>query len=276
MVQHHEGTGGDDAQASPQHDSGTHPRVEDVHVALVHPIDPPVAGIATPAPAPRILGPEQHRYGDYDDTTLVQFLQKHGFNSTLGEQTRFQLVGYGWQVMGSWVQTGLITQRVAQLCGGFRVHRIWNDQDGEELVADAVAIGLIKFEQQIMGFKWTPGGRASVKTYYIGSCVFGFKLAYVKLQRQQQREAECMRAAENQAARLTEPPRHPEDLAIERARLHTYMSAAPDRLRHILYLKSLEYTAAETGEILDCSRKTVESTLYRWRNGLEGESADDE
>lgn len=113
------------------------------------------------------------------DRELYQILRSEGFSGRNFEEFVGVLIQYGVAVVRGWAFKGELVGkcRSRNVRGLPASDPLSNSSVGEarrlELVYDIVADGIINFtDTALKGGRWTPGGGASMKTFFIGACLF--------------------------------------------------------------------------------------------------------
>jgi DNA-directed RNA polymerase specialized sigma24 family protein len=112
------------------------------------------------------------------DYKLVTRLRKTEFRGDQYEMLTWALADYGLPKVNGYIQNGLIYQLTAERgrpvahIDHVREHLAKDADDRSALAAEVVANALVRFRDHalILG-KWTPLGGASLKTYFVGTCI---------------------------------------------------------------------------------------------------------
>ncbi|MFK0287981.1 hypothetical protein ACIQVL_46995 [Streptomyces sp. NPDC090499] len=122
------------------------------------------------------------------DAQVVEILRGQNFAGPLLDRFAGQLMEYAWPVLLDWTYTGEIFRKARRAGCPVPEPLIipnWNQDDRYEVVADSVLGGLDTFRNNALaGGRWSPAKGASLKTYYVGSCVFAFRKVYEAWSRQ--------------------------------------------------------------------------------------------
>jgi DNA-directed RNA polymerase specialized sigma24 family protein len=118
------------------------------------------------------------------DLQLRNDLALAGFQGASYDLFQHELARYALQVMLAWIGKGVIFAQCAQR--GIRGLRSEYDEDTrltpddiEELASETVARALRSFHRSaLVGGRWTLDGGATLKTYFIGTCLYEFANAY--------------------------------------------------------------------------------------------------
>ncbi|MGH8910760.1 MAG: RNA polymerase sigma factor [Egibacteraceae bacterium] len=204
------------------------------------------------------------------DAALLRALQAEGFAGPAWERFSDEAGAYGFQVLQGWIYTGQISVELARRkvrgIGELEVRRLrWDRDTAEELAVETAALGLVKFRDRVLVIGgWDPHRGASLKTFYVGQCVFCFPEVYQSWYAAEDRwltQAELARAdAALQPARLCDDPMV---VLLNGESRRELFDAVPDRVnRSIIALRLEGYTHAEIGEMLGLSEAAVGQ---RWR-----------
>jgi hypothetical protein len=89
------------------------------------------------------------------------------------------LAGYGVQVIRSWVVNGKIFLRCREKGIGLNWGLKRTADDAQELANETVARAVVAFREKVLIPRcWTPEKGASLKTFFVGQCVFQFPNVY--------------------------------------------------------------------------------------------------
>jgi hypothetical protein len=90
---------------------------------------------------------------------------------------------YGLDVLGAWIAKGMVYGRVRAMWGyGLPPAPVdWLDEDAiQALATDTVLVALDKFRTEVlMRHRWDPTKGATLKTFFIGQCLFRFANVYL-------------------------------------------------------------------------------------------------
>ncbi|GAA2536844.1 RNA polymerase sigma factor [Pseudonocardia hydrocarbonoxydans] len=131
-----------------------------------------------------------------------------------------------------------------------------------------VAHAIVAFrDRALIGRGWDWKGGASLKTYFIGACVYQFPNAFRRWRTEDETWNQLRRLDPSDDALLDQ--HHHDDtehLALVRLEAITAFDAIPDdRTRRAMLLQSRGYTYPEIAELLDITVKAVEGLLSRHR-----------
>lgn len=114
------------------------------------------------------------------DQELLLRLQLSGYAEAEWEPVAQEFARYGLGVLQAWIGTGHIFGAVLAMTG-YRLAPpldALNDDDAYDLAADTVVTSLRAFLDVLKSKKWDPTRGASLKTYFIGQCMWQFPNIY--------------------------------------------------------------------------------------------------
>ncbi|MEU5692432.1 hypothetical protein [Actinosynnema sp. NPDC020468] len=210
----------------------------------------------------------QRREGD---VALRDELAAQGFEGTLWWLFTHELARYGYAVVVAWLRTDeMFAQCKKRGCYPGPPPLDWEWDDVHSLANDTVGQAILDFrERALIGGGWRSDGGASLKTYFVGRCVFAFPNFYRKWRTEQwhRRRLGSAAAGVEDIAGLSSSEQDPADLAV--ARLHLWRSFAdiPDeRTKRALLLQESGYRVEEIAELLgEASKDVVRGLLQRQR-----------
>lgn len=215
------------------------------------------------------------------DRELYALLLEENFSGANYAEFVTVLVSYGFGVIGGWVRRGVLLNE----CRKKRIQGLpadgtlfTEDLDAgqrDELVADIVAEAVIDFtEKSMRGRRWTPAGRASMKTYFIGGCLFS-SVRPLQLLAQKIDEDRSRAEHEQNVAKHYLNSDEPVDLSLGSAdladevvlKLHAEQLAQqlPPNDQLIIGMKSEGYTYKDIARRIGSTPKGVESRMKRIR-----------
>jgi DNA-directed RNA polymerase specialized sigma24 family protein len=206
------------------------------------------------------------------DAALISRLQWQSFQGPEWNVFATELARYGVAVLRGWLRKGTIFEkmRAGGLGGLPPVPPDALDDDAiNDLAADTVVIALNKFRTVLMEHRWDHTRGATLKTFFIGQCLWRFSNVYRSWVA---RELEYRRhhlAVPHEL--LDRPYDHVEAVALVQMDAATSLRAdvADDRTRRVLLLTSLGCKQREIAKELGLTEKAVETILYRHRKRIE-------
>jgi len=208
------------------------------------------------------------------DRQLYDRLAARGFAGPEYAMFAGELAAYGIGICSAWLVTGLMFAHCAR-----RGRPLppppgrWSSEDRSELVLETVAVALKHFrEYALVRSGWTADGGASLKTYFIGSCVLSFPNVYRRWRREDERWSRVELDDETVAGLPCTVP-DPADVAVANVELRNGLRELDPRTAAALALTAEGYSHEEIAEVLGISIRAVEGLLYRhrWRQAEPGE-----
>ncbi|MGH3697137.1 MAG: RNA polymerase sigma factor [Pseudonocardiaceae bacterium] len=199
------------------------------------------------------------------DLELRTDLALAGFRGPGWDRYAWELARYGYAVVMAWLTTGeMFNQCKAKGCSLGSPPLEWTVDDRAGLANETVALGVINFKQQaLIEGKWTAERGATLKTYFIGACVFAFPNLYRKWSTERS-ALQCLTSIDCDAVDRSRPPRDPGEIAVNRFHVREGFNNIPDdRTKSAILLQEMGYTYAEIGEILRITPRAVDGLIRR-------------
>jgi hypothetical protein len=142
---------------------------------------------AVPRPVPRVwLDPHVVDAARLDrllaDRDLVERLAAAGYVGREWDYVAAELIKYGYAVLIAWMRSGVIWRRLADKnIAGLPAPPPWewNEETWNDLAGATLVIAVEKFRDTVLASgRWKPDGGASLKTFFIGQCLFRFPNPY--------------------------------------------------------------------------------------------------
>ncbi|MHA6631895.1 RNA polymerase sigma factor [Pseudonocardia sichuanensis] len=203
------------------------------------------------------------------DLELRNDLALAGFDGPEWRRFAEELARYGRAVMKAWCYSGeIFNQCRKKNCYPGPSPEHWTDDDRDGLADDVVTAAIIAFRDRALigrGWDWRAG--ASLKTYFIGACVYQFPNAFRRWRTEDQTWNQLRRLDPSADELLHQRHRDDtEDLALIHLESSTAFDAIPDdRTKIAMLLHSQGYTYPEIADLLDTSVKAVDGLLIRHR-----------
>lgn len=203
------------------------------------------------------------------DQQLVGRLALRGFTGP--EYTTFaaEFAAYGLAICRAWLASGIIFSFCARRGRPLgRPPDRWSPDDRHELALETVATALKEFrERALVGKLWSPDGGASLKTYFIGTCLFVFPNVFRTWRRGEDRWSQIDLA---EATPECEGASHDDPASIVSARVAVAeeLRLLDPRTAAVIVLTAERYTQQEIAEILGMTIRAVEGVLNRHRRRL--------
>lgn len=199
------------------------------------------------------------------DLELRNDLALADFHGPGWDRYALELVCYGYAVMMAWLTTGeIFDQCKARGCNLGSSPLEWTVDDRAELANETVALAVSTFKQHaLVEGRWTFDGGATLKTYFIGTCVFTFPNLYRKWLTERA-TLQHLTSIEHDIIERLNPPRDPGEIAVTQLHLWEGFNNIPDkRTKSVIILQEMGYTYAEIGEILQITSRAVEGLIRR-------------
>jgi DNA-directed RNA polymerase specialized sigma24 family protein len=219
------------------------------------------------------------------DRRLVEILAGDSFEGERFAQHYRKLVhkltGYAWPILMKWMSTGQIFRE----CERYRrpVNRSaatygWTHDDRSQIATDTIIEAVDFFRDYgLRQGKWDWRRGASLRSYFVGSCVCCFPRVHQRWWKEQVVARSVLLATrdneEPQANDLlnlfADPPSDPCTVAVVRDEArHAMRQMADPQLRQVAWLRATGYTQAEAAREVSLTEKAVERRLHRHRNKL--------
>jgi len=208
------------------------------------------------------------------DARLLAVLRDRGFRGAATERFLNELARYGLAVIGAWLRDGVLddkARRIGRPPAGRVDPRTLTADDRQGIADLTVAYGIELFRREVFERqRWDPAGGASLKTFFIGSCLLKYSNA-AKTWRPDRDRREVPSDALADVERAGAPD--PADVVVARLTAQAELDAIKDPLtREIVVANSQGLTygqiAATVGGGL--TERAVEMRLNRLR-GRKGE-----
>jgi hypothetical protein len=125
------------------------------------------------------------------DRELIARLAKSNFEGSGQELFEAELAAYGYPVMMAWTRTGEIIKKTAEKGRPLRVPGDgpgWSREDRSELSSETVGRALAFFREKVLRpGAWDHTRGATIKTYFVGACLFQFPNVYQAWQTERRR-----------------------------------------------------------------------------------------
>ncbi|TYB47797.1 RNA polymerase sigma factor [Actinomadura chibensis] len=205
------------------------------------------------------------------DQQLVEFLAEHGFAGPVYREFAEELAGQGMAVISAWLGSELIFVKCAEK--GIRLPRPptgWSQDDRLELTLETVARALRAFRTGLVEDRWDVERGASLRTYFIGACIYQFSRTYRVWLRSL--APECEQPGDIDEWRLEGVP-GPEDVVADRDAIRRGLQDIDSvTVRAAVVLAAEGYSRAEIAELIGggLTARAVEGLLYRHRRRTQG------
>jgi DNA-directed RNA polymerase specialized sigma24 family protein len=213
-----------------------------------------------------------------EDADLVDWLRQFGFAGRDYERFATELARYGHAVTMAWIRKGAIFGKCRERGIGLPEPPPGALQQGdvaEGLANETIALALRSFRENVLlPGRWNPARGASLKTFFIGQCLFRFPNVYRAWRNTETDLARHERLSYDPRDELAvfDRPAHgglapdPADLAAMRQEVDILMGDAPERVKTMLALIAVGWTQADVGNMLNLSENTVQKAVSKYRS----------
>lgn len=199
------------------------------------------------------------------DLELRNNLALTGFRGPAWDRYAWELARYGYAVVMAWLKTGeMFNQCKAKGCSPGLPPLEWTVDDRAGLANETVALAVNNFKRQaLIEGKWTAEKGATLKTYFVGTCVFAFPNLYRKWSTERAALRHLMSIDDGTVDRSS-LPQDPGEMAVNQLHIQEGFSSIPDkRTKSAILLQEMGYTYAEIGEILEITSRSVDGLIRR-------------
>jgi hypothetical protein len=205
------------------------------------------------------------------DHALVAELAAAGFAGPVFEVAETEFAAYGIAVMMAWMRTGLVFRKCKDMGRPVRDHRLqWSRDDRLEIAIETTARALRYFVDQVLrAGTWDPHRGATLRTFFVGSCLLQFANVFELWATEQRHWAQVNDgepipddAVGGTDLQWADPTG---DAVVRRRMVQGHLNRISDaKTRRAAWLV-LGYGAshAEAGEAVGLSAPAVEGRLYR-------------
>ena len=216
------------------------------------------------------------------DRELAAALRSSGFRGRNYDLFANEIAKYGWAVIRGWIYKGQIRGEVKRKGFGALDPEPRPGamiEDAESLADETVVRALIAFRDKVLiPGRWDPAKGASLRTFFVGQCLFQFSHVYKRWLREEIRsyvEPEAPPATLDWVDDFEDGPSTPtmpdagEAAQVKDELRRAFGKITDGRVRSAFYLHAVHgYTHAEIGEKLSMTAKAVESAMARARQQL--------
>jgi hypothetical protein len=200
------------------------------------------------------------------DVELNTQLMLSSYQGPGWERFALALAEYGVQVIGAWL--GGRERKIFAKCArkGIRglVPMEYDEDDARGLANETVAKAIATFRSNVLcRGRWKPAQGASLRTFFVGQCLFQFPNIYRKWQRGQVAAYKAGRAVAAIGTDFLPSIPDIEDGAELRRHLRKLAVGGFESADALKIAHRLGYPLAEIAEILGISERGVEGRIYR-------------
>ena len=198
------------------------------------------------------------------DRNVLLALQLAEFSGASWDRFAAVLVEYGYAVVRAWTYSGDILTKCQAKGIPVPARRYLRDADIEDLVQATITDALVNFRDNVLpNRQWDPNKGASLRTFFIGNCLFQFAKHYRKTVRH------------NRTRELTIVPEQrskigdPETAFFAGADIEQVMNAGmDDRTKRMFVLHAAGWQIDEIAPELGLTVGAIESKMYRYRQSV--------
>lgn len=222
------------------------------------------------------VGPEQARVERLrEDQLLVEGVLEQGLNGIRHVALEDELIRYAVPILQHLLADGRLVSKAVKLLRPPAPLDAWmhfTGDDREEFAQEMVANVLPGFSKAVfVERRWTPGGGATLKTYFVNACIMRF--ARIQAQWLRDRQAVRPMGLEFDPDAFAGDP-DPAVTVIVRDQVDRLLLKMPDeQLREVMVLRGAGWPAKSAAEQAGLTPKAAESRLARFRKNLEEERA---
>lgn len=213
-----------------------------------------------------------------EDQRQLAALQAADFCGPVWERFAEQLAGYAYQVMEAWIRTGQVFTRMQEKSRQLRLQppsdgRTLGGEVATELACETVARGLRAFRTVLEREGWYAAGGASLRTFFIGQCLFCFPNVYRRWLRETRpppwQEVQILADLTEADYRYGQPhgvdPAEQAEQRLEMAEANQQLSNLDGRMMFVVRKRDEGYTQAEIADMLKVKPRVVERLVAKYR-----------
>lgn len=214
-----------------------------------------------------------------EDADLVDWLRQFGFAGRDYARFATELARYGHAVTVAWIRKGAIFGKCRERGFGLPeppLGALTQPDVAEGLANETITLALRSFRDNVLlpGL-WDPARGASIKTFFIGQCLFRFPNVYRAWLTNEAYPAR----REDLVGPLDEltifdrptsggPAADPAAIAVIRQEVEILLGNAPERIKTMLALIAVGWTQADVANMLNLSENAVQKTLSHYRKRI--------
>jgi DNA-directed RNA polymerase specialized sigma24 family protein len=204
------------------------------------------------------------------DQLVIQAILEEGLHGLRHQVLDDALIRYAVPVLQQLLADGRIMNKATRLGrppGGSEAWLDFTKADREEFACDMVADALPAFTKAVFEERrWSPGRRASLKTYFVNACVLQFPRLYRKWLDQRRTVRPGGLEIDMSGGDPAPDPACTVALHDETARMLEKITDT--KIREVLVLRAAGYTAEDAARRVGLTPKAAESRLARIRVAL--------
>jgi DNA-directed RNA polymerase specialized sigma24 family protein len=200
------------------------------------------------------------------DTELATQLMLSQYGGRAWDRFAQALAEYGVQVIGAWVcgRERLIFAKCAAKGIGALVPVDYDKDEARGLANETVVRAIAAFREKVLvPGRWRPAKGASLKTFFVGQCLFQFPNVYRKWQREQVKARNARRIVARMDPDFLRPVTPIEIAAELRRELDKLSAGGFDSPNALAIAQRFGYSVAELAEIVGTTDRAIEGRIYR-------------
>jgi DNA-directed RNA polymerase specialized sigma24 family protein len=206
------------------------------------------------------------------DQLVVEAILEEGVGGARHRALEDELIRYAVPVLRHLLADGRLISKAARLGRPVSASGAWlsfTEADREEFAHDMVADALPVFTTAVLeNRRWTPAGRASLKTYFVNACILQFARLYARWLRDRQAVRLAGLEIYPYADSLSSPD--PASMVVLQDEVSSLLAEMPDKkLRETVVLRAAGYTAADAAQAAGLAPRSAEGKLARFRKNLQ-------
>ena len=207
------------------------------------------------------------------DRLIVEAILEQGLGGSRHRELEDELIRYAVPVLHQLLRDGRIISKSSKLRrsqGGSTAWTEFTKADREEFARDMVADAMPVFTRAVfVTRKWsadrTDGRAATLKTYFVNACALQFPALYRKWLKNRLVQPAGLQPVAGYAGVVRDPSG---TVDLHEEVIHLLRSIRDPKIREVLALRAVGYTAAEAAQRAGLTEKAAEGKLGRIRRAL--------
>jgi hypothetical protein len=200
------------------------------------------------------------------DAELATQLMLSGYQGRDWEKFAQALAEYGVQVIGAWIggRERLIFVKCAKKGIGALVPVDYDEDEARGLANETVVRAIVAFRTKVLvPGRWRPAKGASLKTFFVGQCLFQFPNVYRKWQREQMKSRRAGYIVRRMDLDFLRPVTRVEIAAELRREIDKLSASGFDGPDALAIAQRFGYSLGELAEIVGTTERAIEGRIYR-------------
>lgn len=208
------------------------------------------------------------------DKQCVELLKYHGFTGPVYQEFTDELWAYALPVLKSKMRSGEIfkmcfERNVMVPAPTFDERAVLHSsmEDRDALAVDTIAAAVPRFRDTLVKGRWKQAGGSSLRTFFIGACLFAFAEVFSTWATARRRHLERLIDGEidTLASQLISVALDPERNAVSRDTIEAILRRSPPATRTICALIMRDMSFAAIAKELGITERAVEGRMRRLR-----------